>query len=310
MATTTNIQAGISARKKRLVYLTTAIIIVILAPIVYFYLAFPGQPSQPRAAIIDQLGSSRLDEAIRHENESFIETTREFLYKRFSAVDYYSDNATIEQYRQLGSANYKLIVWRAHSALDQGSKYVAISSTEKYAEGEYDEYLDTEQLTLCNITGEADIHKMYLGITPKFIREVMNGRFEDTVIILMSCNGLRSGYHETARAFEEKGVRVLISWDEWVSSFDNDDGAGLLLQHLINENDTVSGAVGKTPTYSPELGGARLMYDPSAAADYRIPDYRQNESAKTQALVMPSVSRKGNEPRAFLVRTESRQADS
>jgi len=287
---------GVLVRRKRLIILAIAVIIIILVPVVYFYSSSANQSVQPRAAIVDQLGSSKLDVVIRHENQSFIEAAKEFLYTRFSAIDYYSDNATIEQYKQLGSANYKLIVWRAHSALDQSSKYVAISSTEKYTEGRYQEYLDNEQLTLCNVTGEADIHKMYLGITPKFIREIMNGRFEDTVIVLMSCNGLRSGYYETARAFEDKGVKVVISWNEWVSSFDNDDGASLLLQHLINGNDTVSGAVSKTPTYPPELGGARLMYDPSTAADYRIPDYRQSESAKAQALVMPSVSRKSTVP--------------
>ena len=38
----------------------------------------------------------------------------------------------------------------------------------------------------------------------------MSGRFEDTVIILMSCNGLKQGYYETAKAFIEKGAKVLI----------------------------------------------------------------------------------------------------
>jgi hypothetical protein len=256
-----------------------------LVPIVYFYSTSANQPIQPKAAIIDELGSSKLNSTIRYENQTFIEAATELLSKRFSAIDYYSDNATIEQYRQLATANYKLIVWRAHSALNEEPKYIAVSSTERYTQGKYDQYLDSEELTLCNITGEADLHTMYFGITPKFIREVMNGRFEDTVIVLMSCNGLRSGYYETARAFEEKGAKVLISWNEWVSTFDNDEGASRLLEHLINENDTVSAAIGKVPTYSL----ASLLYYPTSSADYRIPNYRQVEDAKAQALVMPTL---------------------
>lgn len=270
-----------NASTKRLIYAAAALIIILIPAIFSLQFFFGGQ-AIPKAAIIDQLGSSRLAEAIRDENQTFLDAAKELLYKRFSVIDFYSANATVEQYKQLASAGYKLILWRAHSALDLNSNYIAISTTDKYGTINYDQYLENGQLTVCNITGY-----YYFGITPKFI-EVMPGTFQDTVIVLMSCNGLKQGYLKTAQAFEAKGAKVLISWDDWVSPSDNDNGASLLLQYLIDENDTVSMAVGKIPPFLSVFGLARLQYDPQSpeVANYRVPDYRQNSGAKQGGLMV------------------------
>jgi len=270
-----------NASTKRLIYAAAALIII-LVPAIFSLQFFFGGQAIPKAAIIDQLGSSRLAEAIRDENQTFLDAAKELLYKRFSVIDFYSANATVEQYKQLASAGYKLILWRAHSALDLNSNYIAISTTDKYGTINYDQYLENGQLTVCNITGY-----YYFGITPKFI-EVMPGTFQDTVIVLMSCNGLKQGYLKTAQAFEAKGAKVLISWDDWVSPSDNDNGASLLLRYLIDENDNVSVAVGKIPQFPSVFGLARLHYDPQSpeVANYRVPDYRQNSGAKQGGLMV------------------------
>lgn len=278
-----------NAHPKRLIYAAMAIVIILVTAIVSLQSYFGGQ-GIPKAAIIDQLGSSRLDEAIRDENQTFLESAKELLYKRFSVVDFYSDNATVEQYRQLASAGYRLILWRAHSALDLNSKYIAISATDKYGSVNYDQYLENGQLTVCNITGY-----LYFGITPKFIDEVMAGTFQNTVIVLMSCNGLKQDYLKTAQAFEAKGAKVVISWDDWVSPSDNDNGTSLLLQYLISENDTVGAAVGKiSPFFSPEFGWASLQYDPHSpeAANCVIPDYREHDGPQQGALMTLTLFRK------------------
>jgi hypothetical protein len=265
-----------NAHPKRLIYAAVAIVIILVTAIVSLQSYFGGQGT-PKAAIIDQLGSSKLDEAIRDDNQTFLVAARGLLYKRFSVVDFYSDNATVEQYKQLASAGYKLILWRAHSALDLNSAYIAISATDEYGSVDYDQYLENGQLTVCNITGY-----YYFGITPKFIGEVMTGTFQDTVIVLMSCNGLKQDYLKTAQAFEAKGAKVVISWDDWVSPSDNDNGISLLLQYLIDENDAVSTAVGKIPQFLFVFDWASLQYDPHSpqVANYRIPDYRQSSGAK------------------------------
>jgi hypothetical protein len=266
------------AQNKRLVYATIALIAIIILASIFFYFR-PNQLSQPKAAIIDQLSSSHLADSIRYPNQTFINTAKQLLYKRFSIVDYYSDNATVEQYKGLSSKDYKLIIWRAHSALDLGSKYIAISTSDEYGSKNYDQYLENGQLTLCNITGY-----YYFGITPKFVEELMSGRFEDTVIILMSCNGLKQEYYKTAETFEEKGVEVFISWDGWIDPSDNDNAVTLLLQYLINDNNTISNAVSKIPQYSSAFGPSQLKHYPDTGdvRNYQIPDYRQSNTARME----------------------------
>lgn len=300
---------------KRLIYIAVAIIIILVPTVFSLQFYFSGQGS-PKAAIIDQLGSSKLDEAVRDENQTFLEATEELLYKRFSVIDYYSDNATVEQCKQLASADYKLIIWRAHTALDLNSNYIAISTTDRldsidlgrYMEnGQYNQYLENGQLTFCNITG--DPQSLYFSITPKFIEQVMTGTFQDTVIVLMGCNGLDQGYLKTAQAFEAKGAKVFISWNGWISPSDNDYGTTLLLQYLINENDTVSTATSKIPPFnSAEFGPAQLQYDPQTAqvANYRIPNYRENDSPQHEAFIMLTFLRRIEETSGTRFRTELR----
>jgi hypothetical protein len=274
---------------KRYIY-AALVIAVILVPTIFFVQSYFTGEGTPKAAIIDQLGSSKLDEAIRDENQTFINTAEQLIYKRFSVVDFYSNNATVDQYRQLASAGYRLIVWRAHTALDLNSEYVAISTTDKEGSINTNEYLRNGQqtLTLCNITGDPTL---YYGITPDFIKEVMPGTFPDTVIVLMSCNGLNQGYLKTAQAFQAKGAKAVISWDGWISSSDNDMGMTLLLQRLIDENNTVSEATDDTSFFSHEFGYARLQYYPHEVGNYRIPDYRNIDVTHGQFVASAPIQR-------------------
>ncbi len=283
----TNEQNDSSQRNKRLIY-AALVIITVLVPIVYFYSTSTRPSPSPRAAIIDQLGSSKLAMATRQMNLTFIESAENLLHERFSVIDYYSDNATVEQYAGLTSLGYRLIIWRGHSALDP-SGYVALASTDKYGLKDYNTYLENDQLALCNITGDASL---YFGITPKFIEQVMIGRYTDTVIFLMSCNGLNPDYLKTAQAFQSKGAKVVISWDNWISPQDNDGAADIFLRYLINENNTIGQAVHRIPMYSPDYGWAELKYYPSDVSNYYIPDYRQS-TAQTVAIAIPPVLKKG-----------------
>lgn len=279
------------SRNKRLVYVAIAIMAILILTGFFLY-RYPNQPSQPKAAIIDQLSSSQLTETSRFPNKTFIETAKELLYKRFPKVDYYSDNATVDQYKRLPSLGYKLIIWRAHSALDLKSKYIAIFASERYDPKIYHQYLAHDQLTLCNITDDPNL---YFGITPKFVKECMSGRFEDTVIIFMSCNGLKLEYYKTAETFREKGVKVFISWTGWIDPSDNDHATTLLLHYLIDENNTIREAVDKTPSYSSPLWGpSRLDYYPTIleVADYHIPNYKQNNIASNAEFAAITILRK------------------
>jgi len=265
---------SIYSNKKMWAAVATASILIAATLLVYSY---TYQQSQPKAAIIDELSSSQLSSMSRRQNQTFITTAQELLHERFSEVDYYSDNATVDNYKTLASSGYKLIIWRAHSALNLNSKYIAISSSERFGSKNYDQY-SNDQLTLCNIT---DDPYLYFAITPKFIEESMDGKFEDTVIILMSCNGLKPEYGKTAEAFIQKGAKIFVSWDNWIESSDNDNAITLLLQHLIVQNKTIGEAVREAGGPYPSIYGPSelVYYPPTDVANYRIPDYRKDNVA-------------------------------
>lgn len=271
-------EAKNSGFSKRLICAAAAIIAVLVSASVFIYF-YQRQPIPPRAAIIDQLSSSQLTLSSRFPNQTFVNTTKALLYKRFPEVDYYSDNATVDQYKSLPSLGYKLIIWRAHSALDMDDNHVAISTSERNGSRKFQQYLDylySGQLTLYNVTGDPNY---YFAITPKFVEEVMSGSFGDAVIILMSCNGLKEGYFKTAETFLEKGAKVFISWNNWIDSSDNDNAITLLLEYLIIGNSTIAEAVDNIPTYtSSSWGRSQLHYypnDDAGVSEYRIPNYRK-----------------------------------
>jgi hypothetical protein len=273
---------------KRLTYVAVAIITILVLAGFFFYL-YPRQPSQAKAAIIDQLSSSQVTDSSRYPNQTFVEASKELLVQRFPRVDYYSDNATVDNYRILPSLGYKLIIWRAHSALDPNG-YVAICSSEAYVQGKYEQY-SKEQLKLCNISGDP---VLYFAITPDFIRDCMDGRFEDTVIVFMSCNGLNQSCLKTAEALKDKGAKVFISWDAWIDESYNDNAITLLLQHLISENNTVAEAVGKIPQSPPSPYGppSNLKYYPPEAADCRIPNYKQSSIPSSAGFAAVTILKK------------------
>jgi hypothetical protein len=254
---------------------TIVVIMIVIVATLSFYLQKPNS-STPKAAIIDQLSSSDLTSSSRYVNQTFVDTTTALLHKDFPEVDYYQDNATVDNYTNLPSEGYKLIIWRAHSALDP-SGYVAISTTENNVTSdtpEYESLYRDGRLTLCDIEGDPTL---YWAITPKFISETMSGRFDDTVIILMSCNGLEGRYTKTAEALEEKGAKAIISWDNWIEASNNDGATALLLNYLINENNTIQQAVAKIPQQPSPLGPSQMRFYPTSneTADYRIPDYNE-----------------------------------
>jgi len=276
------------SHNKRLVYMAIAIMAILI--LTGFFLCYhPNQPSQPKAAIIDQLSSTQLTETSRFRNQTFVDTAKGLLYTHFPEVDYYSDNATVDQYKSLPSLDYRLIIWRVHSALDLDGEFIAICSSERHDSKKYNQY-SADQLTLCNITGDPNF---YFAITPKFVEECMSGKFEDTVIIFMSCNGLKQRYTKTAETFVKKGAKAFISWNGWIGPSDNDHAITLLLDYLIVKNNTINEAVSKVPPspFSPSYESSRLKYYPdnSEVADYRIPNYNQNYIASNAAPAVMAV---------------------
>jgi len=230
-----------------------AILIIIISISGFFVNSMLNQPStnqtippnisEPKAAIVDHL-------SLTAPNQTFIQTATTTLKQAGYAVDYYSgEKVTVEFYRNLPTHNYGLIILRVHSALaysEEGQErremgFVDLFSSELYSTNRYIYEQLTDQISKAVFP---DGGPEYFGISPPFIWRSMKGRFNNTLIIMMGCNGLT--YTSLASAFVEKGAKAYISWNASVSASHTDKTTACLLQHLIIGKQTIVKAVTET----------------------------------------------------------------
>ena len=209
----------------------------------------------PRAAIVDQL-------SLTYPNPSFVQNARNTLELAGYQVEYISgEEATVDLYRNLPRGGYDYLIFRNHSARANWSSseptgWVPLLFTaEKFSFATYPE--DNRKMSLGRVR-YYNSDEWYFGIGPHFIDKSVRGRFKDTVVIAMGCDGLNT--EALARAFVEKGAATVIGWDKSVSASHTDTATQQLLQHLLVEKippeqaiDLTMKEVGADPTF-----GARL----------------------------------------------------
>ena len=229
--------------KKRVIYLLGAVAALALVSFLVYYALGPKNPTvidtTPKIAIVDHL-------SVQWPDQTFNQTMLDILNETGLQVDYYpSPDVTVDFYRDLTKHNYKLIIFRVHSTAESSVEgtppFVVFFTSENYTNlAHVSEQMDMRVVYV----RFPDSEPVYFGITPKFVSDSMEGRFNDTVIIAMGCEGLR---HDTmARAFVEKGAKAYISWNGSVSISHTDNATVSLLRHLITENQTVGEAVRQT----------------------------------------------------------------
>ena len=265
----------VRAYKKGLTLIGTAVMVVVLVVLIalssfliYSYLnsSSSNQPStqlrtsELKAAIVDHL-------SLTIPNQTFNQIATNILEEAGYTVDYYpSEEVTVGFYKNLPTHGYSLIVLRVHSGLVRGAEPpLSLFTSEPYSKEKY----VLEQLT-DKVTGvayseeEARRGVGYFAITPKFVQQDMKGKFQNTTIIMMGCNGLTYPY--MAQALINKGAKAYISWSLAVSASHTDQATTRLLQHLITEKQTIKQAVTETMK---EVGpdpadGSTLQHYPNA----------------------------------------------
>lgn len=193
-----------------------------------------------------------------------------FLTSRGITVDVYKDeNVTVDLYRRLPAYGYNLIILRVHAGVlvREGPKAPTFLFTnEPYTTNKY----TWEQLEGQVLSGKIDpdnsSEKPLFTIGPLFITMSMEGNFNNSIVTLSSCLGLYTD--ELARAFEQKGAKVFVGWDEKVTLSHTDEACETLLKALIDGRMTVGEAVRKVMT---GIGGdsaynSTLGYSPKGRA--------------------------------------------
>jgi len=240
--------------------------------VVFVRIYVVGQPSPDnagglKAVIVDQLSSVK-------ENEQFIgNVTEELEDYGFEVNLYQGANVTVELYRKLATHGYKLIIFRAHSGLlaenEQVKDRTVLFTNEEYRQ--FDHYEDQlqDRLVMARV-GEG--YPMVFGIPPKFIKESMPGKFDDSVVIMMGCSGLFM--RDLAGAFVDKGASVYVGWNGSVELNYVDEATAYLVTQLCSGNMTVKEAVASTMrVIGPDpKHKAGLEYYPSDSGDRKLED--------------------------------------
>jgi len=266
----------VSRSKKRSV--CEVVLIIFLLSLLYLFLRPSGGQNLPqgqleksRAAILDQL-------SLYLPNQAFVQSSTAILTNAGFEVDYYGGDAvTVDLYRRLPSLGYKLIIMRVHSGLlleeNEITKNVTFFTSEPYSTTEHvlEQLRDQVVPAIVSFTPVVmENMPVYFAITPEFVKSSMDGRFENTVIIMMGCDGLV--YTPMAEAFIGRGTLAYIGWND-VVTIDYVDNATLhLLNGLIAERKTIWDAVwdtreeiGPDPNYS-----ANLVFYPVEVGGYTV----------------------------------------
>lgn len=217
-----------------------------------------GGPSDPKtAAIVDQL-------SLTHPNPEFVASARGLLAEAGYLTDYFpGEQVTVDFYRGLPQRGYDLILLRVHAGITTEvdivsgerteTEYVSLFTGEPYSPNKYPE----ERLNRLGKATYYDGAPPLFGIGPDFVTN-MEGTFDDTLIVMMGCDGLKS--QRTAQAFLDKGAGAFVSWSQPVSASHTDGATQNLLERLLIDGLPTSEAVSRTaaeigpdPVYEAEL---------------------------------------------------------
>jgi hypothetical protein len=253
--------------KKRPIFeVVIFVFVVLLLSLIFYSFLRPSNVGQlpenlgtHRAAILDQL-------SLYLPNQAFIENSTSILENAGFDVDYYPGNEiTVDFFRRLPSLGYKLIIMRVHSGLmfkeNKITKNVTFFTSETYSTSKYvlEQLRDEVVPAIVAFTPTfMENQPVYFAVAPEFVKSSMEGRFENTVIIMMGCNGL--SYTPMAGALIQRGALVYIGWNLPVSIDYVDNATRHLLNGLISEKKTILDAVvdtrnkvGTDPNYDAEL---------------------------------------------------------
>jgi len=233
--------------KSRLLGVSFAFLLLLITYSASPYLSEPTytavtDKSQLKAAIVDQL-------SLTFPNQAFVEEAMEMLRQAGFVVDYYEGKeVTVDfYYRRLASRGYAIIVMRTHSAIAMTSggirfeEFSGLFTSENYSTITHIFSQLSDELKRGRMSKDG---KEYFVVTPEFIKSSINGRFPNTLIILMGCSSIRDTI--MADAFVSKGALALIGWNDLVTAFHTDEATLSLLQHLIKEENTIDKAVNET----------------------------------------------------------------
>ena len=233
-----------SPSKRFYLYLTAFVLIVITVDTYQKTVQVTQRKGQ--IAIIDPL--SRSDET------GFTEQCRSLFLSEGYEVDITKGaEVTVDKLKQIPK-DYETLILRVHSGLFDDS--VWFFTSERY---------DATTHVLEQINGDLHIARtspesdLVFAVGAQFIMKHFKNRLQDTLVILMGCNGLST--NDLGDSFLRCGARAYISWDGPITLEHTDKTSLLLIEKLLG-GETIENAVHiSCNTTKPEnIYYSRLLY--------------------------------------------------
>ncbi len=214
----------------------------------------------PRAAIIDQLHDDIPSEYFQNKAKEYLETAG------YQVDLFTTEELTVDFYKKIPTMNYEYIVFRTHAIGNDGQDpteklKVSLFTGEKYRDDKYiteqlsgqigkgapymntiiDASVNLSEMDNSNQTRvevitpfeSIDNSNPYFVIGPKYVDEVMEGQFPNSVLVLAGCSTLANP--SLANSLINRGASAVVGWDDLVGSTDNDSMVLAFLEnHLIN----------------------------------------------------------------------------
>jgi hypothetical protein len=244
---------------KQYIVLFSILFLLVASMLVPYSQSKADNSTELRAAIIDQVSFFEPDTGPISEVAAMLESAG------FTVDVWQGESVTIDFYRELPLYGYKLIVFRTHmsfyypgnipdTSIIQGT---ALFSGELYSTARHisDQLNDT--VIKANITKDSPT---VFAVNSKFITDTMEGKFDDTVILMMGC----TSYYldDIANAFIQKGASTYIGWDGKVNLAHLDQVTLNLIDNIYVKHICIETSVTQTmSTLGPDpFCGAHLIY--------------------------------------------------
>lgn len=219
-----------------------------------------------RAAILDQL----YDDI---PSEDFQVKAKQYLQDAGYEVDLFTtQQLTVDFYKKLPKMNYEFIVVRSHAIGSDGPDYfekepVSIFTGEKYADDRYIQeqlfgqlgkgapYMSSKVDVSVDLSGlnqnssnvvEAswslvDTTNPYFLVGSKYVDELMEGKFPNSVIVLGGCSTLSNP--SLAESLVNRGASSVVGWDRLIGSVKNDEVVLAFLEGVLANDMNADDAV-------------------------------------------------------------------
>jgi len=266
------------------------ILIVFCICLITVFVFFRGNFEGPRAIILDNLHLDELSPS--GKNIPFVQETRKLLEGFGVEVEYEYvgvKDVTLKVYQNL--AKYNLVILRIHSGIlvEGDEKIVCFFSSEELSERnlqKYGRWFDKKYLANATLELPNGTKKSFIGVRPDFVRNCLNGEFQDSIIIAMGCNS--SINDSMARAFVDKEALVYIGWTHDVTVNHTDSATLELLKCFFEKNETIEEAINEVSVV-PKTG-AKLTYYPEKAANLRPKEIIEQLLEKKSSFISDPIN--------------------